>query len=249
MALVILATLVLPGTSEAGTPGFVSRVYRNQRGDTMPYQLFVPANYDATRAYPLVLWLHGGGGRGRDNQKQMTDGNSVGATIWTSPRNQARYPAFVLAPQCPDGEMWTTIRPTVEPTARLEDVVALVKQLQRTYKIDSRRLYVAGQSMGGYGTWALIAAHPGMFAAAVPICGGGDEAKAKRLTTVAVWAFHGELDRAVRVERSREMVAAVQRAGGRARLTEYKGVGHVVWDVAFAEPRLLPWVFAQQRRR
>jgi predicted peptidase len=101
--------------------------------------------------------------------------------------------------------------------------------------------------MGGYGTWALITAYPDMFAAAVPICGGGDETKAKLVTT-PVWAFHGELDRAVSVERSRTMVAAVRRAGGRAQLTEYEGDDHVIWNRAFAEPKLLPWVFAQKRR-
>lgn len=234
--LVVLATV--PVFAAADPSQFAARVYRSSRGDTTPYRLFIPPNYAAKRSYPLVLWLHGAGGRGNDNEKQIAGGNSAGATVWTSPANQARHPAFVLAPQCPEGEMWTS---------RLRDLVDLVKEVQRTYNIDSRRLYVAGQSLGGYGTWALITAYPDMFAAAVPICGGGDETKAKVIAT-PVWAFHGELDRVVSVERSRTMVTAVRRAGGRAQLTEYKGADHVIWNRAFAEPKLLPWVFAQKLR-
>jgi predicted peptidase len=112
---------------------------------------------------------------------------------------------------------------------------------------DRARTYPLVQSMGGYGAWALIAEYPDLFAAAVPICGGGDTAKATRMKNVPVWAFHGELDRAVPVERSREMVAALRRAGGRVRYTEYKGADHVVWNLAFGEAELLPWVFAQRR--
>lgn len=213
----------------------------------MPYRLFVPPGYDRGRTYPLVLWLHGGGGRGSDNRKQISEGNSIGATVWTLPRNQARFPALVLAPQCPEGEMWTTIGPNVRPTPRLLDVMALLKQLQREYRIDPARIYVAGQSMGGFATWALLAEYPKTFAAAIPICGGGDEKSAPKMKGIPIWAFHGELDRAVSVERSRRMVAAVVRAGGKARLTEYKGVDHVVWNRAFSDPKLLPWVFAQTR--
>jgi predicted peptidase len=247
--LALFVALLLPCSLLAAPASFEKRSYDTGRGGALPYRLFVPENYDRARAYPLVLWLHGGGGRGRDNEKQMTEGNTLGATTWTTPANQARFPTFVLIPQCPEQQMWTTLRPTVTPTAVLRNVVALVKELQRTYSIDPHRIYVAGQSMGGYGAWALIAEYPDLFAAAVPICGGGDTAEAARMKRVPVWAFHGELDRAVPVERSREMVAALRRAGGRVRYTEYKGADHLVWNLAFGEAELLPWVFAQRRVR
>ena len=229
------------------TQRFQAHVFRNARGQTLPYRLFVPAGYDAAKKYPLVLWLHGGGGRGSDNVGQLAEGNAPGVKAWAKPENQARFPSFVVAPQCPRGAMWTSIGNAVEISDPLRLVVELLAQLSKDFSIDADRLYVAGQSMGGFATWALLAAYPDRFAAAVPVCGGGDERHAPRLARVPIWAFHGELDEAVSVERSRRMVAAVRRAGGKPRYTEYKGVGHFVWHQAFAEAELLPWVFAQTR--
>jgi len=231
------------------TARFEARVFANARGETLPYRLFVPADHESGKKYPLVLWLHGGGGRGSDNRRQLAEGNASGATVWARPENQDRFPAFVLAPQCPPRRMWTTIGRDVEISDPLRLVVELLAQLSKDFNIDASRLYVAGQSMGGFGAWALVTEHPGMFAAAVPVCGGGNEARAKRAAAVPVWAFHGELDKAVSVERSRGMVAAIRRSGGRPRYSEYKGGEHVIWDRVFSEPELLPWVFAQRIRR
>jgi predicted peptidase len=105
---VLLATLWI---CHANTPvdGFRERIFKNERGETMPYRLFVPSNYDAKKKYPIVLWLHGGGGRGNDNLKQISGGNLSGTRFWTSAEAQKKYPSFVLAPQCPDEQMWTTV--------------------------------------------------------------------------------------------------------------------------------------------
>lgn len=238
--------LLLPFAVKGQISVFKARIYTSSSGKTIPYRLFVPAKYDSRKKYPLVLWLHGGGGRGSDNEKQITDGNTKGATVWAESRNQSRYPAFVVAPQCPEGEMWTTIQPEVKSTEWLRLAVELIKELQKSYTIDADRIYVAGQSMGGYATWALLAEYPKMFAAAIPICGGGNESDAADLTDTPIWAFHGELDRSVKVERSRDMIAAIKKAGSKPKYTEYKGEGHVVWNMAFAEPKLLPGVFAQK---
>lgn len=235
-------------TAPAGAGRFEPRLYRNARGATLPYQIFVPAGYDPRKKYPLVVWLHGSAGRGSDNRKQLAEGNAEGAHVWVRPENQARFPSIVVAPQCPAGRNWTTINDTVEPAEPLRLVVELLGQLSKEYSIDAGRRYVAGQSMGGFGAWALASEHPEMFAAAVPVCGGGNEARAPRLAGVAVWAFHGERDRPVSVERSRRMIAAIKQSGGQPLYTEYKGEGHVIWDKVFAEPELLPWVFAQRRR-
>lgn len=225
--------------------GFVAKEYRNAQREVMPYRLFVPEGYRKENSYPLVLWLHGGAGRGRDNLKHITGGNLAGSHVWTKAVNQSRHPCFVVAPQCAENELWATMEKSL-PTRQLLLALELLDSLQRSFSLDGRRIYVAGQSMGGFGAWGLVAAHPKRFAASVPVCGGGDEAEAHKLVRVPIWAFHGELDAAVNAERSRSMIAAIRRAGGTPRYTEYKGAGHQVWDRAFNEPELLDWVFAQR---
>ena len=108
-------------------------------------------------------------------------------------------------------------------------------------------MYVAGQSMGGIGTWSIITANPNLFAAAVPLCGGGNVAEASKLTKMPIWAFHGDKDQSVPVDYSRKMIAAIRKAGGDPKYTEYKGAGHEIWERVFKEPELLPWVFSQRK--
>lgn len=136
---------------------------------------------------------------------------------------------------------------TVTPTSYLSLVLDLIKDLESSYSIDVKRRYVLGQSMGGLGTFAILTMQPNMFAAAVPVCGGGDESKAAQIAHIPIWAFHGEVDQAVRVERSRNMIAALTKAGGKPKYTEYKGEGHVIWTKVVMEPELLPWMFSQKR--
>jgi predicted peptidase len=213
----------------------------------MPYRIFIPRDYNSHKKYPLVLWLHGGAGRGTDNLRQISGGNTSGSHLWISVDVQKKYPAFVIAPQCPENEMWATVE-RAKPTRQLRIVEELLSSIQKQFNINSQQFYVSGQSMGGFGTWALISEHPETFAAAIPVCGGGDESMAPRLIHTAIWAFHGERDQAVSVERSREMIAAIKKAGGTPMYTEYEGVGHNSWDRAFIEPNLLSWVFAQRAR-
>ncbi len=229
-----------------GTSVFQAKTYQNSRRETMPYRLFIPQGYGKPKRYPLVLWLHGGAGRGRDNLKQISGGNTVGSHVWASIENQSKNPCFVVAPQCPHNESWATLD-RAKPSVQVRLVLELLQNLRRTYSVDAQRIYVAGQSMGGFGTWSVISEHPSMFAAAIPICGGGDELEASKLTKTPIWAFHGEKDEAVSVERSRRMIAAIKQYGGMPKYTEYKGAGHVIWDKVFSEPELLSWVFAQNR--
>ncbi|HEY0079612.1 MAG TPA: prolyl oligopeptidase family serine peptidase [Pyrinomonadaceae bacterium] len=244
-----LGAALLPSARRAAsqsTSAFLERTYQNPRGASMPYRLFVPRGYDERRAYPLVLWLHGGRGPRSDRDKPISEGNRIGSHVWTSVGNQSRNPCFVLAPQCPPNEVWADIE-TAKPTKHLQVAYELLQEIQQNYRVDAQRLYVVGQSMGGFGTWSLISEHPHVFAAAIPVCGGGDKAQASKLTDMPVWAFHGERDEAVSVVRSREMIAAIRRAGGSPKYTEYQGMGHVIWDKVFSEPGLLSWVFAQNR--
>jgi predicted peptidase len=214
----------------------------------MPYRLFIPQSYDRNKKYPLVLWLHGGAGRGDDNIKQIAGGNLIGSHIWTYHENQLKNPCFVVAPQCPIGEMWATLENT-KPTGQLMIVVRLLDTLRKEFNLDNQRFYVTGQSLGGFGTWAVVAERTDLFAAAIPICGGGDPLHAARMSGMPIWAFHGEKDTTVSVERSRAMIAAIRKAGGIARYTEYKDAGHVIWERAFNEHDLMTWLFAQTKGR
>ena len=144
--------------------------------------------------------------------------------------------------------MWTTVD-DARSTRQLALVLELLASVEKEFNIDVTRRYVAGQSMGGLGAWSLLSEHPGMFAAAIPVCGGGNESLAPRLTRTRIWAFHGAKDEAISVERSRQMIAAIKKAGGSPRYTEYQDLGHNSWDRAFAQRGLLDWVFAQRSAR
>ena len=157
---------------------------------------------------------------------------------------QAKNPSIVVVPQAP-GEGWVQ-NDSITATSYLSLVLDLMSELETSYAIDAQRRYVLGQSMGGFGTFAIITMRPKMFAAAVPLCGGGDESKAKEIAHVPIWVFHGELDQSVSVERSRNMVAALTQAGGKPKYTEYKGEGHTIWTKVVKEPEVLPWMFSQK---
>lgn len=223
-----------------------AKTFRNAHGESLPYRLFVPANYDRRKKYPLIVFLHGSGGLGNDNLKQLQLGNLYLIGRFTQSETQSRYPAIVVAPQS-IGEGWVTGDQRSAPSSQLQLVVQLIGDLRRTYNIDNARLYVAGQSLGGFGTFAIISAYPRMFAAGIPLCGGGDESKAAQYKGTALWVFHGEKDETVPVANSRQMVAAIKKAGGQVKYTEYPGEGHSIWTIVAKEPDLLEWLFSQHR--
>ena len=229
--------------------GFDARTFKGEGGDPLPYRLFVPENYESGKKYPMVLWMHGGAGRGTDNRKQISGGNKIGSTVWTKPENQSKNPAFVLAAQFPRRAFRARDESRAETNQNLKNIVSLIASIKNKYNIDPDRIYVAGQSFGGYGTWWMIAHNPRMFAAAVPICGGGEPDKARSMKDVAIWAFHGAKDRTVSVERSREMIKAIEKAGGKPKYTEYKNLGHVIWNRVFANKTLIDWMFKQRRKQ
>jgi len=167
----------------------------------------------------------------------------------------AKYPAFVIAPQCPDDRKWVEVDWRLDahtlpesPSVSLEATLRLIEALQKEFDIDSTRIYLTGLSMGGYGVWDMLARKPELFAAAVPICGGGDPAVAAKFKDVPLWAFQGDQDDAVKPKRSREMIDALKAAGGTPKYTEYPGVGHDSWTQTYADPALYEWLFAQRKR-
>ncbi|MBV8175076.1 MAG: prolyl oligopeptidase family serine peptidase [Verrucomicrobia bacterium] len=223
----------------------------------MPYRLLTPIDLYSSSRYPLVVFFHGSGERGDDNEKQLL----YGMERFAKPDSRSRYPCFVLAPQCPthlgnQPIMWTGEREGMhllklapEVAIPLRTALELMITIQEKFPVDMGRVYVTGISMGGFATWEALIRHPQKFAAAIPVCGGGDANHADRIRDIPVWAFHGANDSTVPVECSRSMIKMIEKAGGHPRYTEYPGVGHNSWDRAYAEPELLSWLFSQNRDR
>ncbi len=231
---------------------FQSRVYRGDNHFSLPYRLLVPTRPETGNNYPLILFLHGSDERGRDNKKQLF----VGLDIFADQDKMKRYPCFILAPQCPEEKMWADVdwksdchTMKEEPTPALMAALNLVKLLINEYPIDVDSIYVTGYSMGGFGAWEAVQRWPDFFAAAVPVCGGGDESAAQRIAHVPLWAFHGARDTIVKVSRTRRMIHAVVRSGGIPRYTEYPHSNHFSWGIAYGDEELFKWLFRQKRGR
>ena len=223
----VRAEPVTPGTQQARQ--YVTSVGRGDeaREVTLRYWLFVPKEYAETKQVPLMLFLHGAGERGDDLERVKK---------WGPPKrvaNDKDFPFLLISPQCEKDERWDA-----------EEMVLLVKHVVGAYRVDQNRMYCTGLSMGGYGTWSLLAARPNMFAAGIPICGGGNPAKAKQLAGVPLWVFHGDKDSTVPLKRSEQMVQAVKEAGGNVRLTVYPGVGHNSWSATYANPKAYDWLLS-----
>jgi poly(3-hydroxybutyrate) depolymerase len=220
-------------------------------GLTLPYRLFVPHGYDQTQRYPLVVVLHGAGERGTDNVKNV----QYGFGTFTFERNQGRQPMFVVAPQCPSSMQWVNT-PWEEGTysvnqvpisAPLKVVVGLIDELQERYAIDAQRIYIAGVSMGGFGTWDIISRYPTRFAAAVPICGGGDPLQAQVLKDLPIWTFHGDDDEQVPYEGTRVTAQAIHDVGGIVQFTTFAQMGHGIWFGVFRTQAVVDWMLAQRQ--
>lgn len=251
LACVATLLLSLQLVSALGADEFVARVYTNATGQTLPYRLLTPKNYDVKKKYPLVIFFHGAGERGTDNRNQLLHGTS----LYLQSDNRESFPCFVIAPQCPNNQQWVDMpwgadsgTQPKEPSAAMALALGIIDALPKEFSIDADRLYVTGLSMGGYATWDCLTRFPDKFAAAAPVCGGGDEkAVTPTAAKVPVWAFHSEDDPVVKVKRTRNMIAALRAAGGNPHYFEYFGLGHGSWNKAYAEKEFLPWMFAQHR--
>lgn len=225
--------------------------------DTLRYRVLFPQDFSEEKKYPVMLFLHGAGERGKDNEAQLLHGGKLFL------ENSKEFPSIVIFPQAPKEDYWVRVevdrekdtlrwdfQNTKEPTSSLNLVMNLMDSLTTKKFIDKSRIYVGGLSMGGMGTYELLYRKPGMFAAAFAICGGADPEIVKHYPEkFNIWIFHGELDPVVLPEYSKTMARAINSAGGNAKLSLYPKDTHNSWDSAFAEPYLLPWLFSHTRKK
>ncbi|MRG45935.1 phospholipase [Chitinophaga sp. SYP-B3965] len=253
--LFLLCTLPFLGYSQAA---FEARTF--VRGsDTLPYRILMPVDYKPGTEYPLILVMHGAGERGNDNISQLKHGSK----LFLNDSLRKEYPAIVVFPQCAKNSSWAVMQFNKDsvgwggvkfiadtiPTVPAGLLHQLMDSLLHSGSVDYRRIYVGGLSMGGIGTFDMLARYPNRFAAAFPICGAGNEEYATRFADgTAVWIFHGAEDKTVPTKFSQDYYKRLKMAGCRVLYTEYPGVGHNSWDNAFAEPDLLSWMFSFKRK-
>ncbi|MBT3192446.1 MAG: prolyl oligopeptidase family serine peptidase [Verrucomicrobia bacterium] len=235
----------------ASEPDIEARIYKGPSG-TMPYRVLKPDPYDPAIHYPLVVALHGAWGRGLDNKSRAIDAFGT----LSSAEVRKSHPAFVITPQCPPKQQWANTPwgkgsysiEKVKISSAITLVLEIIPALQEEFSIDPNRIYVTGQSMGGYGAWDIVMRRPHLFAAAVPVCGAADPTQATNLAHLPIWCFHGGKDTVVPTSASREMDEAMKQAGNKQWIyTEYPTVGHGASKPTWKEPELIPWLFRQRK--
>lgn len=217
---------------------------------SIPYGLYIPKNYDCGETYPLLVFLHGAGERGNDNEKQL----AVAIQKMFDSVDSPVYDSIVIAPQCPDERQWVmtpwekgnySVVDTPE-SPELEAVCGLIRDIICDYNVDKNRIYVTGISMGGFGTWDMLCRHGNRIAAGMPVCGAGDPSFARKLKNIPIRTFHGSDDGAVPPSGTRKMFASIKKAGGKCiSYTEFDGMGHNVWDNVYEDVDNLKWLFSQ----
>jgi len=246
LTLMALAALCVAGRLEAQTKpqdkmttphSFSRKVSRRLHAQ---YLLFLPKDYSgkAAKRWPLLLFLHGAGERGTDVWRANIHGPIKYAA------EHPDFPFILVSPLCPEDQTWSN-----------ELLLPLLEQISNQYKVDARRVYLTGLSMGGYGTWTLAVAAPERFAAVAPICGGGDAlplllaakgfsspAKKQALQSLSIWAFHGGKDTVVPLSESERMVKAAKDLGAQeVKLTVYPEATHNSWAETYNKPKLYEW--------
>ncbi|MEI6275818.1 MAG: prolyl oligopeptidase family serine peptidase [Prolixibacteraceae bacterium] len=237
--------------ANAQTARFAPQKYLNGKGDTLNYRALTPDSNPA-RKYPLIVFLHGSGERGNDNEKQL----KWGVQNFATDQMMSLHPAYVLAPQCPTKQTWSNAvrkkgtREMIlapEQAKSMELLIELIHQFVQKNPIDTTRIYITGLSMGGYGTYEAIERYPQLFAAAVPVCGAGDTSKASLIAHIPIWIFHGADDPAVDPLNSQDMMEALLKAGAHPGMTIYPEVGHFSWLEAYTDQNMIEWLFRQHK--
>ncbi|MFM1768001.1 MAG: hypothetical protein RJA22_530 [Verrucomicrobiota bacterium] len=247
--MLVVGCLLTGTTLAAGadTNGFVAGVRTNAAGQRLSYRLLPPRRMDPAQSYPVVLYLHGAAARGDDNLAPL----DWGPRLFRDGPARAEHDFYLVIPQCPPGVGWVSAAARtgrVGAQDPLDQAVDLVRQgLPREIRVDTRRRYVTGVSMGGHAAWVALGRHPGFFAAAAPVCAPAERAAVTpEAVRCPVWVFHSDDDHLVSVRQARDMVEAWRAKGGAAQYTEYQGVRHSSWKPAYADPALFRWLLGQR---
>jgi predicted peptidase len=222
-------------------PEYIRRTFKGTTDESeLIYGWLAPVQPKAGEKYPLVICLHGAGGTVR------------ASAVLAGKDMREKHPAFVMVPKADLPFAWAKTdligrRRAEDAQEKLPVLIEAIQSLLKTEAIDPARVYITGQSMGGFGSWGAIARHPKLFAAAVPICGGWNVEDAPKMVPVPVWAFHGADDQTVPVQLTRDITAALIKAGGSVKYTEYPGVGHDSWTNAYDDMEMWTWIFAQKK--
>lgn len=226
--------------------------------DNINYRILFPENFDASNKYPILFFLHGSGERGNDNQSQLTHGGK----LFLKEDIRKQFPAIIVFPQCSPESYWSNVnivpdgkgkreflfQEKGDPSKAMHALLGLVDNLIKKSYVDKKRVYVAGLSMGGMGTFEILRRRPKTFAAAFSICGGDNIANVQKYQNTPLWIFHGEKDDVVPVVFSTSIADQLKVLGKPVKLTLYPEANHNSWDSAFAEPELLPWLFSNKRK-
>lgn len=251
MAATVLVVLSLQMTF--AQEGYEKNSFTASSGCTLLYRSLKPLNQKDGKKYPLVLFLHGAGERGNDNEKQLTHGSQQ----FLNPVNRTEHPAFILFPQCPENKFWSynedpdyrngLLPENPEPSQIATALKELIDEYVASGNVDSKRIYIMGLSMGGMATYDLVLRYPDLFAAAVPICGAVNVDRITEKPKTKFYIFHGDSDSAVPVGCSRSAYLKLTEKGAKPRYKEYPGCDHGSWNPAFNEPDLMTWLFKQHR--
>lgn len=228
--------------------------YTNETGEVLKYRMWAPQYPKQGEKYPVILFLHGSGECGEDNLKQI----KVGVPKLVDGILKSGKQAIVIAPQCQRDPINSWVRRIAftekyaaekNPTVALEAALEIARHAIATRQGDPDRFIITGLSLGGFGTWDAIQRDPSPFAAAAPICAGGDVRLGSKLKKLPLWVAHGAKDKNVSVECSRRMVAVVKRNGNKkVTYVEYPNGAHPIWNQVYSDPKFIDWLFQQNRR-
>ena len=255
-----IAFILLIITSVISTKAQDTNLYKPEKfiqgTDTLLYRILMPENFDKTKTYPVLLFLHGAGERGNDNQAQLIHGSK----LFLRPEVRANYPAIVIFPQCPEDSYWSNVKSSTvngkrnfefekggKPTLAMKMVMSLMEQVKDLPYTDNKRIYAGGLSMGGMGTFEILRRMRGEFAAAFAVCGGDNPENVRKYKNIPLWIFHGAKDDVVPPENSQIIADALKAKKADVKFTMYPEANHNSWDQAFAEPELLSWLFSHKR--
>jgi predicted peptidase len=225
--------------------------------DSIYYRVLFPENFDPKQQYPILFFLHGSGERGNDNEKQLAHGGK----LFLNEDLRKAFPAIIVFPQCSEDSFWSntvfTDKPGKDrfefktggkPTKSMHALLGMINNFLDKPYVDKKRVYAGGLSMGGMGTLELLRRKPKLFAGAISICGGDNVTNVRKYKKTPLWIFHGEKDDVVPVVLSTNIADQLKVLGVNPKITLYPNDNHNSWDSAFAEPELLPWLFANHKK-